>query len=876
MKSWMFAVTLLLCCFELVSASSLDIFNSGFQKTFETVTFYASYLDNEGIFISEANCEIIYNSNSYSMKSAESVYFWQDEIVDGGNLEYSVSCSASGETDLSESDIIFIDSNYETYYVDDSRMDDSGSGLSLGSAKKTIGGAFAVMNPGDTMIIAAGTYGGSGNDIDQGSVIGGISDKWTSVRAENLGEVVITSEFSLGGSSNYYTQFEGLVFDGSHQKDVSGSYVKILKSIFKGGPSRGNVATLDLGGSMNLLEDVAVFGRGGRYSIIMWESNNLICRRCIMRADGGWGVGSSGATEWEPEAVMNVYDSNGIEVQNTIAFDSIKGSHNSAEWLGGLTINNHERNGGVFFRGNLALDNSPGSGFIFDGNGRITNAVVEDSISLGNGDNGGNANLRASIDMSRVVFMDNDNRGFEDYDSSDINVVNSIVYGNPSGGLFGVSSSNIATYNPEANGYEYLPRVEAGSRLDGEGVGPDMKMVGISGTLYGEAGYNEKIGELIYDSDFEDVAREYMCDSSFLSNIGRTGNNAPKWCSSGKGLTEYIWEYLGNECPGEICDGEPGICNDIDGDGYGVGSGCLGNDCSEGDRDIHSNINCNYDGNVCGSFSLCLVSCAVLPAEICGNGIDEDCDGEDLSCEVVCENNDGICNSGCTSGNDNDCSDGTEKTFEILTGEDWRYFKGESDPGVSWNFISYDDSSWELGPSGFGYSDNDDATVLGDMMNNYTSVFIRKVFELEDYDSFVSGSLRVDFDDGFVAYVNGMEIVRENVGSGESYSSVASGYREAGSFVSYDLASSVLNSGENIISLVGYNDGIGSSDFSLIAELEVIYLERGGVNSCVHKAEEEPCDGIVDIEELIAYLEAWSRGEVSMGDILGAVVEWSG
>ena len=45
-----------------------------------------------------------------------------------------------------------------TYYVDASRPDDTGNGLSLATAKKTLNAAVNLMAGGDTLLVKAGTY----------------------------------------------------------------------------------------------------------------------------------------------------------------------------------------------------------------------------------------------------------------------------------------------------------------------------------------------------------------------------------------------------------------------------------------------------------------------------------------------------------------------------------------------------------------------------------------------------------------------------------------------------------------------------------------------------------------------------------------------
>ena len=72
------------------------------------------------------------------------------------------------------------------------------------------------------------------------------------------------------------------------------------------------------------------------------------------------------------------------------------------------------------------------------------------------------------------------------------------------------------------------------------------------------------------------------------------------------------------------------------------------------------------------------------------------------------------------------------QTLPILEGDQWRYFKGTEEPPSDWKEIGFDDSVWLSGPSGFGYGDSDDMTVLSDMQDNYISVYLRKEFTVAD------------------------------------------------------------------------------------------------------------------------------------------------
>ena len=179
----------------------------------------------------------------------------------------------------------------------------------------------------------------------------------------------------------------------------------------------------------------------------------------------------------------------------------------------------------------------------------------------------------------------------------------------------------------------------------------------------------------------------------------------------------------------------------------------------------------------------------------------------------------------------------------IAAGDTWRYFKGtEQPPGgdTAWTQRTYDDGDWLEGPSGFGYGDGDDATVLDDMQGNYSTVFARARFQVADANLVVSMTLAVDYDDAYVAYLNGTEIARSNTAPNNetiTYDMDADSDHEASDGgpsanpveirnVSHGIA--LLRSGTNVLAIVGLNGGSGSSDFSLIPELSLASGAEGG------------------------------------------------
>ena len=159
----------------------------------------------------------------------------------------------------------------------------------------------------------------------------------------------------------------------------------------------------------------------------------------------------------------------------------------------------------------------------------------------------------------------------------------------------------------------------------------------------------------------------------------------------------------------------------------------------------------------------------------------------------------------------------------IFAEDDWRYIVPSFAVETGWNTIEFDVSNWDEGPGGFGYGDGDDGTIIDPAI----SVYFRRNFSVSDLTKLSSAVLSADYDDGFVAYLNGHEI-------GRSYN-----LSEPGTFVPYDETTtydheaslyngglpesfmldsleldSFLTNGENVFAVQIHNVGINSSDMS--------------------------------------------------------------
>jgi len=177
-----------------------------------------------------------------------------------------------------------------------------------------------------------------------------------------------------------------------------------------------------------------------------------------------------------------------------------------------------------------------------------------------------------------------------------------------------------------------------------------------------------------------------------------------------------------------------------------------------------------------------------------------------------------------------------DETILIDLGDTWRWRRGTeafSAPPDAWRSAGFDDSGWETGVTGFGYGDGDDATVLDDMRDGYTSVALRKVVEISAAELASPGDyfLGMTFDDGFCAFVNGRLVAQDNCEEGFAFDDTADGSHEARDEELFLLQPGALVEGENLVAIVGHNFTVRSSDFSLAPRLlkrSLVVEEDGG------------------------------------------------
>ena len=228
-------------------------------------------------------------------------------------------------------------------------------------------------------------------------------------------------------------------------------------------------------------------------------------------------------------------------------------------------------------------------------------------------------------------------------------------------------------------------------------------------------------------------------------------------------------------------------------------------------------------------------------------------------------------------------SDGEIRTFKLAdvvsvfeqremlkVGQNARWFIPKNDTlGLTWTASGFDDSLWGLADLGIGYNTKLDyvhflgetGDIEGAMRKKSPSELIRIPFSLPSAAYVDGAKFVVHYNDGFVLYLNGHEIIRRNTPTGTlSWNSTAPESRTLGDVViadEIDLAEHAAHfvMGENILAIHGLNDSKGDKAFLIDPSLKVgiiasgylLFTEEYGLDLLPDG--DEDLDGMTNLEE---------------------------
>ncbi|MBN1672131.1 MAG: hypothetical protein JXR37_13915 [Kiritimatiellae bacterium] len=112
----------------------------------------------------------------------------------------------------------------------------------------------------------------------------------------------------------------------------------------------------------------------------------------------------------------------------------------------------------------------------------------------------------------------------------------------------------------------------------------------------------------------------------------------------------------------------------------------------------------------------------------------------------------------------------------IAFGDTWRFNDTGTALEVTWREKNFDDSGWASGAAEFGYGDGDEQTTVsygGDLTNKHVTTYFRKSFAVAQPAKYSGLQLKLLRDDAAVVYLNGAPILRSNLSSFYTYSTLA-------------------------------------------------------------------------------------------------------
>ena len=173
----------------------------------------------------------------------------------------------------------------------------------------------------------------------------------------------------------------------------------------------------------------------------------------------------------------------------------------------------------------------------------------------------------------------------------------------------------------------------------------------------------------------------------------------------------------------------------------------------------------------------------------------------------------------------------------------WKFFPGVVEPAgglydpsmlfagrlsVPWGKLAYQDTAWTTGTGPHGQGIAGLGTTVSGVVGVTPSLYTRIIFNVDAGQAadVTPLQLLMDFDDSFVAYINGVEVARANQGTPNTVvprNSVATAIRNYGTTTTYtiDPAKNVLVGGANVLAIQTHNLTIGDADIAVKAELRI-------------------------------------------------------
>ncbi|MDB4809139.1 CotH kinase family protein [bacterium] len=153
--------------------------------------------------------------------------------------------------------------------------------------------------------------------------------------------------------------------------------------------------------------------------------------------------------------------------------------------------------------------------------------------------------------------------------------------------------------------------------------------------------------------------------------------------------------------------------------------------------------------------------------------------------------------------------------------------------GLTWTQANFDASSWTQAATGVGWESLGGtlepliATNISDEMRGVNGgAYFRWEFDFNNAGAVNSATLNVNVDDGFIAYLNGVEIASEFAPDPVAWNSISSGSTSDTNVVAglqFDISAftDAFRNGKNVLAIHAMNSSLNGSDFLIRAGLDI-------------------------------------------------------
>ncbi|SIQ62897.1 heparin lyase I family protein [Pontibacter lucknowensis] len=164
------------------------------------------------------------------------------------------------------------------------------------------------------------------------------------------------------------------------------------------------------------------------------------------------------------------------------------------------------------------------------------------------------------------------------------------------------------------------------------------------------------------------------------------------------------------------------------------------------------------------------------------------------------------------------------QTSLVPFGSSWRYLDNGTNQNTNWRTVAFKDTKWKTANGKFGYGISDAATVISFGSNpskKYITTYFRKSISITDPAIYSSFTINVKRDDGAVVYVNGKEVHRSNMPTGNvAFTTLAKEAADSGTVPqSFSISPSAFYKGTNVIAVEIHQAQANTPDMAFDLEL---------------------------------------------------------